>query len=86
MAQPALFKPIQIRNLELSNRIVIAPMCQYSAENGLMNDWHQIHLGQLAMSGAALMTIEATAVVPVASTLAIFWSSSCTDTSGWVRL
>ena len=64
MAQPALFKPIQIRNLELSNRIVIAPMCQYSAENGLMNDWHQIHLGQLAMSGAALMTIEATAVVP----------------------
>lgn len=64
MSQPALFKPIKVRNLELSNRIVIAPMCQYSAENGLMNDWHLIHLGQLAMSGAALLTIEATAVVP----------------------
>jgi 2,4-dienoyl-CoA reductase-like NADH-dependent reductase (Old Yellow Enzyme family) len=66
MAQPALFKPIRIRNLELSNRIVIAPMCQYSAENGCMNDWHLIHLGQLALSGAALLTIEATAVSPEA--------------------
>jgi 2,4-dienoyl-CoA reductase-like NADH-dependent reductase (Old Yellow Enzyme family) len=64
--QPALFHPIRIRNLELSNRIVIAPMCQYSAENGCMNDWHLIHLGQLALSGAALLTIEATAVSPEA--------------------
>ena len=39
-------------------------MCQYSAENGCMTDWHVIHLGQLALSGAALLTIEATAVVP----------------------
>ena len=64
MAQPALFKPIRIRNLDLANRIVIAPMCQYSAEDGCMNDWHLIHLGQLALSGAALLTIEATAVLP----------------------
>jgi 2,4-dienoyl-CoA reductase-like NADH-dependent reductase (Old Yellow Enzyme family) len=64
MAQPALFKPIQIRNLTLSNRIVIAPMCQYSAQDGRMTDWHQIHLAQLAMSGAALLTIEATSVLP----------------------
>ncbi len=64
MALPALFKPIQVRNLTLSNRIVIAPMCQYSAEDGCMNDWHLIHLGQLALSGAALLTIEATAVLP----------------------
>jgi 2,4-dienoyl-CoA reductase-like NADH-dependent reductase (Old Yellow Enzyme family) len=64
MAQPALFKPIRVRNLNLSNRIVIAPMCQYSAEDGRMNDWHLIHLGQLALSGAALLTIEATAVLP----------------------
>jgi 2,4-dienoyl-CoA reductase-like NADH-dependent reductase (Old Yellow Enzyme family) len=64
MARPALFEPIRIRNLDLSNRIVIAPMCQYSAENGCMNDWHLIHLGQLALSGAALLTIEATAVLP----------------------
>ncbi|MEH2511604.1 2,4-dienoyl-CoA reductase-like NADH-dependent reductase (Old Yellow Enzyme family) [Nitrobacteraceae bacterium AZCC 1564] len=64
MAAPALFKPIKVRNLALSNRIVIAPMCQYSAEDGCMNDWHLIHLGQLALSGAALLTIEATAVLP----------------------
>ncbi|SEN15996.1 2,4-dienoyl-CoA reductase [Luteibacter sp. UNCMF331Sha3.1] len=64
MAHSALFSPIRVRNLELANRIVIAPMCQYSAENGLMNDWHHIHLGQLAMSGAALLTIEASAVLP----------------------
>ncbi|MDQ7976120.1 NADH:flavin oxidoreductase/NADH oxidase [Paraburkholderia sp. SARCC-3016] len=64
MAQSALFKPAQVRNVTLANRIVIAPMCQYSAENGCMNDWHLIHLGQLALSGAALLTIEATAVVP----------------------
>lgn len=64
MAQPALFQPIRVRNLDLSNRIVIAPMCQYSAEDGCMNDWHLIHLGHLALSGAALLTIEATAVLP----------------------
>jgi 2,4-dienoyl-CoA reductase-like NADH-dependent reductase (Old Yellow Enzyme family) len=64
VAQPALFKPIRVRNLDLSNRIVIAPMCQYSAVEGCMNDWHLIHLGQLALSGAALLTIEATAVLP----------------------
>jgi 2,4-dienoyl-CoA reductase-like NADH-dependent reductase (Old Yellow Enzyme family) len=64
MAQPALFTPLRVRNLDLSNRIVIAPMCQYSAEDGRMTDWHLIHLGQLALSGAALLTIEATAVLP----------------------
>ena len=64
MAQPALFQPIRVRNLNLRNRIVIAPMCQYSAENGCMTDWHLIHLGHLALSGAALLTIEATAVRP----------------------
>ncbi|WP_250530180.1 NADH:flavin oxidoreductase/NADH oxidase [Caballeronia sp. ATUFL_F1_KS4A] len=64
MSQPALFQPARLRNLALANRIVIAPMCQYSAEDGCMNDWHLIHLGQLALSGAALLTIEATAVLP----------------------
>jgi 2,4-dienoyl-CoA reductase-like NADH-dependent reductase (Old Yellow Enzyme family) len=60
----ALFTPLQIGTLELANRIVIAPMCQYSADDGCMTDWHLIHLGQLALSGAALLTIEATAVLP----------------------
>lgn len=64
MAKPALFKPIRVRDLDLANRIVIAPMCQYSAEDGRMTDWHLIHLGHLALSGAALLTIEATAVLP----------------------
>jgi 2,4-dienoyl-CoA reductase-like NADH-dependent reductase (Old Yellow Enzyme family) len=60
----ALFSPLEVGGLSLSNRIVIAPMCQYSAEDGCMTDWHVIHLGQLALSGAALLTIEATAVAP----------------------
>ena len=60
----ALFSPLEVGGLKLSNRIVIAPMCQYSAEDGCMTDWHVIHLGNLALSGAALLTIEATAVTP----------------------
>ena len=64
MPQPVLFTPTRVGGLELANRIVIAPMCQYSAEDGRMTDWHLIHLGQLALSGAALLTIEATAVLP----------------------
>ncbi|MEG8017346.1 NADH:flavin oxidoreductase/NADH oxidase [Sphingomonas sp. LR55] len=64
MSGPKLFEPLTVGNLTLANRIVIAPMCQYSANNGCMNDWHQIHLGQLALSGAALLTIEASAVLP----------------------
>ncbi|BAK65391.1 putative oxidoreductase [Sphingobium sp. SYK-6] len=64
MSKAALFTPLSVGALPLRNRIVIAPMCQYSAVDGCMTDWHLIHLGQLAMSGAALLTIEATAVVP----------------------
>lgn len=60
----ALFSPLEVGSLKLANRIVIAPMCQYSAEDGCMSDWHTIHLGHLALSGAALLTIEATAVTP----------------------
>jgi 2,4-dienoyl-CoA reductase-like NADH-dependent reductase (Old Yellow Enzyme family) len=59
-----LFTPLRVGSLELTNRIVIAPMCQYSAADGCMTDWHLIHLGHLALSGAALLTIEATAVLP----------------------
>ena len=59
-----LFSPTALGPLQLSNRIAIAPMCQYSAIEGLATDWHMIHLGNLALSGAALLIIEATAVVP----------------------
>ncbi len=58
----ALFQPFKIGELELANRIVIAPMCQYSATDGSAGDWHAMHLGHLAISGAGLMLIEATAV------------------------
>jgi 2,4-dienoyl-CoA reductase-like NADH-dependent reductase (Old Yellow Enzyme family) len=64
MPPAKLFTPFTVGNIELANRVVIAPMCQYSAQNGCMTDWHVIHLGHLALSGAALLTIEATAVVP----------------------
>lgn len=59
-----LFSPYELGPLKLSNRIAIAPMCQYSADEGLATDWHMIHLGHLALSGAALLIIEATAVTP----------------------
>ena len=59
-----LFSSIAIGGLPLKNRIIVAPMCQYSAENGEATDWHLIHLGHLALSGAGLLIIEATAVEP----------------------
>lgn len=59
-----LFSPITLGSQVLDNRVVIAPMCQYSADEGRATDWHQIHLGHLALSGAGLMFIEATAVAP----------------------
>src|SRR3954453_148060 len=59
-----LFEPLMIGNLRLANRIIIAPMCQYSAQDGQATDWHLIHLGHLALSGAGLMILEATAVSP----------------------
>ena len=64
MSSPKLFEPLSLGALTLANRIVIAPMCQYSAVDGGMTDWHLIHLGQLALSGAGMLTIEATAVLP----------------------
>jgi 2,4-dienoyl-CoA reductase-like NADH-dependent reductase (Old Yellow Enzyme family) len=57
-----LFTPIALRQLTLANRIVVSPMCQYSAEDGSANDWHLLHLGSLSLGGAGLLMIEATAV------------------------
>ena len=59
-----LFSSLKLGQLELPNRIVIAPKCQYSAEEGQATDWHTIHLGQLALSGAGLLIVEATGVEP----------------------
>src|SRR6476619_6932698 len=57
-----LFSPIQLRGLKLPNRIMVAPMCQYSSLDGEANDWHFTHINSLALSGAAMFCIEATAV------------------------
>lgn len=62
MAASKLFTPVKLRDIELWNRIVVAPMCQYSAEDGVMTDWHMQHLGSLANSGAGLVFVEATGV------------------------
>ncbi len=59
----ALFQPLDIGQLVLANRIIVAPMCQYSATDGNAGDWHTIHLGHLALSGAGMLIVEATAVV-----------------------
>src|ERR1700748_1988678 len=58
----ALFSPIRLRELALPNRIMVAPMCQYSAVDGEANDWHFTHINNLALSGAAMFCIEATHV------------------------
>jgi 2,4-dienoyl-CoA reductase-like NADH-dependent reductase (Old Yellow Enzyme family) len=57
-----LFSPLKLRSLELKNRIVVSPMCQYSAENGVANNWHMVHLGSRAVGGAAMVIVEATGV------------------------
>ncbi|MCG9792015.1 NADPH dehydrogenase NamA [Flavobacterium algicola] len=59
-----LFSPLKIKKIEFKNRIVISPMCQYSAENGLANNWHLVHLGSRASGGAGLIIQEATSVLP----------------------
>lgn len=59
---PRLFEPITLRSVTLPNRIMVSPMCQYSAVDGSATDWHVAHLGSLALSGAGLLCLEATAV------------------------
>lgn len=60
----ALFQPFSLKDVTLRNRIAVPPMCQYSATDGLINDWHQVHLAALARGGAGLVIVEATAVAP----------------------
>ena len=61
---PHLFSPLKLRSITLRNRIGVSPMCQYSADDGVANDWHFVHLGSRAVGGAALVMVEATAVAP----------------------
>ena len=59
-----LFSPLTLRGFTLRNRTVIAPMCQYTARHGVVNDWHFVHLGRFALGGFGLVIVEATGVVP----------------------
>ena len=66
MRSSQLFSPITLGGVDLSNRIVVAPMCQYSADAGSATDWHIMHLGQFAVGGVGLIMVEATGVSPEA--------------------
>ena len=61
---PALFTPLTIRGLTLPNRIVMSPLCMYSGDDGVVGDWHVVHLGSRAMGGAGLVIAEMSAVHP----------------------
>jgi 2,4-dienoyl-CoA reductase-like NADH-dependent reductase (Old Yellow Enzyme family) len=61
---PSLFDPFTLKAVTLRNRIAVSPMCQYSAEDGLANDWHHVHLNDLARGGSGLVVVEATGVTP----------------------
>jgi 2,4-dienoyl-CoA reductase-like NADH-dependent reductase (Old Yellow Enzyme family) len=61
---PHLFSPLKIKSIELKNRIVVSPMCEYSSADGFANNWHLVHLGARAVGGAGLIITEATAVSP----------------------
>lgn len=60
----ALFQPFKLKDITLRNRIAVPPMCTYSATDGLINEWHQVHYASLARGGAGLVIVEATAVAP----------------------
>ena len=62
MSLPLLFSPLKIGPVTVPNRIAVAPMCQYTADDGSMTDWHLQHVMNLAMSGAGLVMVEATGV------------------------
>jgi len=59
-----LFSPLVLRSVEFHNRIFVSPMCQYSSENGMPNDWHFVHLGSRAVGGASMVCVEASGVTP----------------------
>lgn len=61
---PDLFSPLKIKSIELKNRIVVSPMCEYSSTDGFANNWHLVHLGARAIGGASLIITEAAAVSP----------------------
>ncbi len=84
---PAGFTPFRLRDVELPNRVVVSPMCQYTALGGLVNDWHLVHLGGRAIGGAGLVMAEATAVSPdgrITPGCAGLWTDA--QTEAWTRI
>ncbi|GAB7100589.1 NADH:flavin oxidoreductase/NADH oxidase [Thermobifida fusca] len=82
-----LFEPLKLRDTLIPNRVWVSPMCQYSAHNGVPNDWHLVHLGQFALGGAGLVIAEATAVVPegrISPADAGLWNDE--QASAWRRI
>lgn len=87
MPEPGLFSPLRLRGIEFANRAWVSPMCQYSANDGVVGDWHFVHLGALATGGMGLVMSEATAVVPEGRiTIACpgIWSDE--QTAAWHRI
>ncbi len=83
----SLFDPLVIRSLTIKNRVWVSPMCQYSAQNGLPNDWHFAHLAQFATGGAGLIFTEATAISPSARSTAVdtgIWNEE--QVTSWARI
>ena len=64
ISTPRLFQTLTVRSVTVRNRIGVSPMCQYSAEDGVANEWHFVHLGSRAVGGAGIVITEATAVAP----------------------
>jgi anthraniloyl-CoA monooxygenase len=86
-APPPLFAPLELRSLRLENRIVVSPMCQYSAVDGTVGDWHLVHLGSRAIGGAALVMTEMTDVsAPGRITLACAGMYSDEHERAWKRI
>ncbi len=82
-----IFSPIKFKNLELKNRVVMAPMCMYSAENGLVNDFHLVHYATRAIGGVGLIIAEATGVVPegrITNKCAGIWNDE--QASAWQKI
>ena len=86
-APPPLFAPFQLRELKLENRVVVSPMCQYSAVDGVPTDWHLVHLGSRAVGGAGLVLTEMTDVSPegrITHGCAGLWSDA--QEAAWKRI
>src|SRR5215210_6405263 len=64
VSTPALLSPLTLRGLTLPNRLVVAPLCQYSVTDGLVGDYHLVHLGRFTLGGFGLVMVEATGVTP----------------------